>query len=67
MKLIHWAKKQGVHYNTAYRWFKLGKIPNAYQLDTGTIIIEEKIDVKELMEVLKRIEKKLDELKWPNK
>ena len=27
MKLSTWAKKQGVHYNTAYKWFKEGKFP----------------------------------------
>lgn len=41
MKLSQWARKQGIHYNTAYRWFHQGKIPNARQLDTGTILVEE--------------------------
>ena len=40
MKLSTWAKEKGIHYNTAYRWFYQGKIPNAYQMHTGTIIIE---------------------------
>ena len=40
MKLSQWAKQQGVHYNTAYRWFYQGLIPNAIQLPTGTILIQ---------------------------
>ncbi|MEL6526390.1 MAG: IS607 family transposase [Chloroflexota bacterium] len=38
MKLSDYAKQVGVHYRTAYRWFKAGKIAG-YQMDTGTIII----------------------------
>lgn len=42
MKLADWAKKQGISYLTAYRWFKEGKLPTkAYQSDSGTIIVEE--------------------------
>ena len=40
MKLSNYARKVGVTYLTAYRWFKTGKIPG-YQMDTGTIIITE--------------------------
>jgi putative resolvase len=40
MKLSDYAKKVGVHYRTAHRWFKAGKI-RGYQMDTGTIIITE--------------------------
>lgn len=40
MKLSDWAKKHGLNYQTAYRWYKAGKLPaSAYQADTGTIII----------------------------
>jgi len=39
MKLSDWAREQRIHYNTAYRWFKLGKIKDAFQMDTGTIIV----------------------------
>lgn len=41
MKLSQWAKKNGIHYNTAYRWFNAGKIPNAIQMDSGTILVNE--------------------------
>lgn len=44
MKLSTWAKKQGVHYNTAYKWFKEGKFPvKAYQTESSTIIVEDEI------------------------
>jgi len=41
MKLSDWARKEKIHYNTAYAWFHSGRIPNAYQMDTGTIIVPE--------------------------
>lgn len=41
MKLSQWAKKVGISYRRAWQLFKEGKIPNAYRLPTGTIIIEE--------------------------
>jgi putative resolvase len=41
MKLVAWAKKNGLSYKTAYRLFKAGKLPlPAFQLSTGTIIVE---------------------------
>lgn len=39
MKLSKWAKEQGISYRTAWRYFKNGKIKDAYQLDSGTIIV----------------------------
>lgn len=40
MKLSDWAKKEGISYLTAYRWFKAGKMPvPCYQTDSGTIIV----------------------------
>ena len=42
MKLSDWARKQGVSYLTAWRWFKSGKLPvPARQLPSGTILVEE--------------------------
>ena len=43
MKLSKWAKKNGVSYGTALSWFHSGKIPNARQMDTGTILVDEQI------------------------
>lgn len=41
MRLSQYAKKMGVTYQTAHKWFKEGKIDGAYQLSTGTIVIPE--------------------------
>ena len=42
MKLSTWAKKQGISYRTAWRWFKEGKLPvRAEQTKTGTILVTE--------------------------
>lgn len=42
MKLSDWAKQNGINYQTAYRWYKAGKLPaSAIQADTGTILISE--------------------------
>ena len=40
MKLSVWAKQQGIHYKTAHRLFKQGKLPvRTEQYSTGTIIV----------------------------
>lgn len=42
MKLSEWARRNGVSYITAWRWFKTGILPvPARQLSTGTILVEE--------------------------
>lgn len=40
MKLSDYAKQVGVTYQTAYQWWKAGRL-DAYQLPTGTIIVRE--------------------------
>ena len=45
MKLSDYAKKIGVSYKTAHRWWKAGHI-SGYQLPTGTIVITEKVSTK---------------------
>ena len=48
MKLSHSAKKMGLDYRTVWNWYKEGKIPNAYQTHSGTIIIpDEEIEHKQ--------------------
>lgn len=45
MKLSEWAKRQGITYRTAWRWFRKGILPvRAYQTETGTIIVEDARD-----------------------
>ena len=42
MKLAVWARKQGIDYKTAYRWFRDGILPvPSRQLPTGTILVDE--------------------------
>jgi putative resolvase len=50
MKLSDYAKKAGVHYRTAYRWYQAGQI-RGYQTDTGTIIITEQDDNQKSLRV----------------
>jgi putative resolvase len=41
MKLSEWAAQQGVHYQTAWRWWKRGTLPvPARQLASGTILVQ---------------------------
>jgi putative resolvase len=41
MKLSDWAAQQGVHYQTAWRWWKHGTLPvPARQLPSGTILVD---------------------------
>jgi putative resolvase len=41
MKLSEWAAQQGVHYQTAWRWWKQGTLPvPARQLASGTILVD---------------------------
>ena len=49
MKLKDWADKQGISYLTAWRWFKAGdpRLVNAYQSDSGTIIVPDEPDFLE--------------------
>src|SRR5574343_531967 len=41
MKLSTYAKKNSINYRTAWEHFRKGLIPNARQLPTGTIVIDE--------------------------
>jgi putative resolvase len=47
MKLSQYAKQTGVSYKTAWRWFKAGTL-DAYQTETGIIIVRDQADVKPL-------------------
>jgi putative resolvase len=43
MKLSAYAKKLGISYKTAWRWYTDGKL-DAYQTDSGTIVVRESVD-----------------------
>src|ERR687887_822041 len=41
MRLKDWAEEQGIHYQTAWRWFRDGKLPvPALQTPSGTILVQ---------------------------
>jgi putative resolvase len=42
MKLSTFARRTGICYRTAWRWWKTGKI-KGYQMETGTVVITEEI------------------------
>ena len=42
MKLSQYAKKLGISYRTAWRWFKNGQL-QGYQVETGTVIVTEPV------------------------
>lgn len=46
MKLSEYAKRLGISYKTAWRYFRQGKL-KAYQTHTGTIIVREEIQPSE--------------------
>lgn len=39
MKLSAWAKEVGITYKAAWKLFSQGKVPNSYQLPSGTIVV----------------------------
>lgn len=47
MKLADWARENGLSYITAHRHFHAGMIPNAHQLDSGTILVDVKDELSE--------------------
>jgi putative resolvase len=41
MRLKDWAEQQGVHYQTAWKWFRDGRLPvPALQTPSGTILVQ---------------------------
>lgn len=41
MKLSEWAEREGIHYQTAWRWFSEGKMPvPAYKAQLGAILVD---------------------------
>jgi len=56
MKLTDWAKKQGISYKTAWRLWKAKQL-NAYQLPTGTIIVNDNktVDVPDKVCIYARV------------
>jgi hypothetical protein len=41
VRLSEWAEREGVHYQTAWRWFRDGQLPvPAVRTPSGTILVE---------------------------
>jgi predicted site-specific integrase-resolvase len=41
MELSEWARRQGISYKAAWKWYKEGELPvPAYQTPTGTILVD---------------------------
>ncbi|HEY4032412.1 MAG TPA: IS607 family transposase [Ktedonobacteraceae bacterium] len=45
MKLSQYAKKMGISYKTAWRWYRAGQL-DAYQTSTGTVIVRDSQEEK---------------------
>ncbi len=43
MKLSEYARRNSISYQTAWMHFKRGLIPNAHQLPTGTVVVDETV------------------------
>src|ERR687888_445602 len=47
MRLKQWAAQQGIHYQTAWKWFRDGKLPvPALQTPSGTILVQPGTDAR---------------------
>lgn len=54
MKLSTYAKGLGISYKTAWRWYADGKL-DAYQTESGTIIVREKVDAPQGIALYARV------------
>ena len=66
MKLSQWARNKGLTYKGAHNLFKKKQIPGAYQLESGTIIIDEEKKLPENVVVYCRVSnrERKDELEY---
>lgn len=55
MKLSVWAKRMGIAYKTAWRWFKEGKIEDAFKTPSGSIFVPEKIQKEDYIIIYARV------------
>lgn len=56
MKLSTWAKRQGISYRTAWRWFKKGELPiTAEQTKSGTILIKDEEEQSNAVVIYARV------------
>jgi putative resolvase len=64
IKLSEYARKKGITYRTAWRIFKSGKMKNAEQLPSGTIVVhvKEKSEPDEVIESLVELKEIIETL-----
>jgi len=55
MKLTDWAKTQGITYRSAWSMYKSGKLPEAYRLPSGAIIVPNDLKKKEYNVIYARV------------
>jgi len=55
MKLSDWAKRTGITYKTAWRWFKEGKIERAFKSPSGSIFVPKKGQRKDYIVIYARV------------
>ena len=56
MKLSVWARQQGVSYQTAWRWWKAGRLPvPAEQMPTGRVIVHPQATASEPVALYARV------------
>ena len=55
MKLSQYAKEKGICYQTAYNWYKSGKLSGAYKTPSGIILVEEPKKKKENIAIYCRV------------
>lgn len=63
MRLSQYAKKTGISYKTAYRWWKAGKL-NAYQMPSGAVIVRENLELKAALYARIARESNWQEAEW---
>ena len=55
MKLSAWAKKMGISYQTAWRWFRDGKIEGAFKTPSGSIFVPDEVKKEDYVVIYARV------------
>ena len=55
MKLSAWAKRMGITYKTAWRWFREGKIEGAFKTPSGSIFVPDEAKKEDYVVIYARV------------
>jgi len=55
MKLSAWAKRMGITYKTAWRWFREGKIEGAFKTPSGSIFVPDEVKKEDYVVIYARV------------